>query len=184
MKIERPVTVFLQLKRKRGGDVSDSKQFTYYPLVEDKEEVQRKRRKALPTFSQPFGGGSHMGGGSGGSAGGYGGAGGGGSSLGFFPSSLAYSPYQSGAAPMGCYPGGGGGAQMAASAPGVDAGEQATEAGSKPRSPVKHRPPRCCSERGSTTHACSAWRSAALEPCWTTASRRTHARCWRDSATC
>lgn len=34
MKIERPVTVFLQLKRKRGGDVSDSKQFTYYPLVE------------------------------------------------------------------------------------------------------------------------------------------------------
>uniref|UniRef100_A0A452VFN9 Nuclear factor kappa B subunit 2 n=1 Tax=Ursus maritimus TaxID=29073 RepID=A0A452VFN9_URSMA len=78
MKIERPVTVFLQLKRKRGGDVSDSKQFTYYPLVEDKEEVQRKRRKALPTFSQPFGGGSHMGGGSGGSAGGFGGAGGGG----------------------------------------------------------------------------------------------------------
>ncbi|XP_024411135.2 nuclear factor NF-kappa-B p100 subunit isoform X2 [Desmodus rotundus] len=127
MKIERPVTVFLQLKRKRGGDVSDSKQFTYYPLVEDKEEVQRKRRKALPTFSQPFGGGSHMGGGSGGSAGGYGGAGGGGGSLGFFPSSLAYSPYPSGAAPMGCYPGGGGGAQMAARAPGGDAGEEAAE---------------------------------------------------------
>ncbi|XP_036919946.1 nuclear factor NF-kappa-B p100 subunit isoform X2 [Sturnira hondurensis] len=126
MKIERPVTVFLQLKRKRGGDVSDSKQFTYYPLVEDKEEVQRKRRKALPTFSQPFGGGSHMGGGSGGSAGGYGGAGGGGGSLGFFPSSLAYSPYQSGSAPMGCYPGGGGGAQMAARSPG-DAGEEAAE---------------------------------------------------------
>ncbi|KAK2500288.1 hypothetical protein MC885_017586, partial [Smutsia gigantea] len=127
MKIERPVTVFLQLKRKRGGDVSDSKQFTYYPLVEDKEEVQRKRRKALPTFSQPFGGGSHMGGGSGGSAGGYGGAGGGGGSLGFFPSSLAYSPYQSGAAPMGCYPGGGGGAQMAARPPNVDDREQAAE---------------------------------------------------------
>eukprot|EP00069_Balaena_mysticetus_P001550 bmy_15420T0 len=127
MKIERPVTVFLQLKRKRGGDVSDSKQFTYYPLVEDKEEVQRKRRKALPTFSQPFGGGSHMGGGSGGSAGGYGGAGGGGGSLGFFSSSLAYSPYQSGAAPMGCYPGGGGGAQMASEAPSVDAGEEAAE---------------------------------------------------------
>lgn len=147
MKIERPVTVFLQLKRKRGGDVSDSKQFTYYPLVEDKEEVQRKRRKALPTFSQPFGGGSHMGGGSGGSAGGYGGAGGGvlpvptGSSLGFFPSSLAYSPYQSGAAPMGCYPGGGGGAQMAASAPGVDAGEQATEAGEQAAQPSEAQAP-------------------------------------------
>ncbi|KAM9618306.1 nuclear factor NF-kappa-B p100 subunit isoform 2-T2 [Trichechus inunguis] len=136
MKIERPVTVFLQLKRKRGGDVSDSKQFTYYPLVEDKEEVQRKRRKALPTFSQPFGGGSHMGGGSGGSAGGYGGAGGGGGSLGFFPSSLAYSPYQSGAAPMGCcYPGGGGGAQMAASAPVADAGEEAAEPSAPRREP-------------------------------------------------
>ncbi|XP_015414759.1 PREDICTED: nuclear factor NF-kappa-B p100 subunit [Myotis davidii] len=138
MKIERPVTVFLQLKRKRGGDVSDSKQFTYYPLVEDKEEVQRKRRKALPTFSQPFGGGSHMGGGSGGSAGGYGGAGGGGS-LGFFSSSLAYSPYQSGAAPMGCYPGGGGGAQMADAAPSGDAREGAAE----PSAPLEdpHRKP-------------------------------------------
>ncbi|XP_035883110.1 nuclear factor NF-kappa-B p100 subunit isoform X2 [Phyllostomus discolor] len=135
MKIERPVTVFLQLKRKRGGDVSDSKQFTYYPLVEDKEEVQRKRRKALPTFSQPFGGGSHMGGGSGGSAGGYGGAGGGGGSLGFFPSSLAYSPYQSGAAPMGCYPGGGGGAQMAARASGGDAEEEAAEPSASPETP-------------------------------------------------
>uniref|UniRef100_A0A6I8PHH8 Nuclear factor kappa B subunit 2 n=1 Tax=Ornithorhynchus anatinus TaxID=9258 RepID=A0A6I8PHH8_ORNAN len=80
MRIERPVTVFLQLKRKRGGDVSDSKQFTYYPLVEDKEEVQRKRKKALPAFSQHFGGGSHMGGAGGGAAGGFGagGAGGGG----------------------------------------------------------------------------------------------------------
>ncbi|XP_020026801.1 nuclear factor NF-kappa-B p100 subunit isoform X1 [Castor canadensis] len=133
MKIERPVTVFLQLKRKRGGDVSDSKQFTYYPLVEDKEEVQRKRRKVLPTFSQHFGGGSHMGGGSGGSAGGFGGAGGGGS-LGFFPP-LAYSPYQSGTAPMGCYPGGGGGAQMAAEAPGVDAGEEASEPSAPPGNP-------------------------------------------------
>uniref|UniRef100_A0A8C9NY66 Nuclear factor kappa B subunit 2 n=1 Tax=Serinus canaria TaxID=9135 RepID=A0A8C9NY66_SERCA len=46
-KIDRPVTVFLQLKRKRGGDVSDSKQFTYYPVVEDKEEVERKRKKVL-----------------------------------------------------------------------------------------------------------------------------------------
>lgn len=92
MKIERPVTVFLQLKRKRGGDVSDSKQFTYYPLVE-------------------------------------------GGSLGFFPSSLAYSPYQSGPAPMGCYPGGGGGAQMAAGAPGRDAGEAAAERSVSPEAP-------------------------------------------------
>ncbi|XP_068806386.1 nuclear factor NF-kappa-B p100 subunit isoform X5 [Struthio camelus] len=53
-KIDRPVTVFLQLKRKRGGDVSDSKQFTYYPVVEDKEEVERKRKKVLPQFPQHF----------------------------------------------------------------------------------------------------------------------------------
>ncbi|XP_021101332.1 nuclear factor NF-kappa-B p100 subunit isoform X2 [Heterocephalus glaber] len=137
MKIERPVTVFLQLKRKRGGDVSDSKQFTYYPLVEDKEEVQRKRRKALPTFSQPFGGGSHLGGGSGGSAGGYGGAGGGGGSLGFFPSSLAYSPYASGAAPAGCYPGGGGGAQMAEAAAGTSAAPGAPQREPEAPSPAE-----------------------------------------------
>nr|XP_024202336.1 nuclear factor NF-kappa-B p100 subunit isoform X5 [Pan troglodytes] len=103
-------------------------------VQKDKEEVQRKRRKALPTFSQPFGGGSHMGGGSGGAAGGYGGAGGGGS-LGFFPSSLAYSPYQSGAGPMGCYPGGGGGAQMAATVPSRDSGEEAAEPSAPSRTP-------------------------------------------------
>ena len=73
-KIDRPVTVFLQLKRKRGGDVSDSKQFTYYPVVEDKEEVERKRKKVLPQFPQHFGGGSHMGGAGG--AGGFGAGGG------------------------------------------------------------------------------------------------------------
>lgn len=58
-----------------------------------------------------------------------------GGSLGFFPSSLAYSPYQSGAAPMGCYPGGGGGAQMASSAPGVDAVEEAAEPSAPPGNP-------------------------------------------------
>lgn len=57
-----------------------------------------------------------------------------GGSLGFFPP-LAYSPYQSGTAPMGCYPGGGGGAQMAAEAPGVDAGEEASEPSAPPGNP-------------------------------------------------
>lgn len=32
--IERPVTVFLQLKRKKAGDRSDPKQFTYIPQVQ------------------------------------------------------------------------------------------------------------------------------------------------------
>ncbi|KAM4030765.1 nuclear factor NF-kappa-B p100 subunit isoform 2-T2 [Anomaloglossus baeobatrachus] len=65
-KIDRPVTVFLQLKRKRGGDVSDSKQFTYYPIEQDIEEVERKRRKDLPSLNH-FGGGAPMGGAGGGS---------------------------------------------------------------------------------------------------------------------
>ncbi|KAM3913714.1 nuclear factor NF-kappa-B p100 subunit isoform 2-T2 [Leptodactylus fuscus] len=67
-KIDRPVTVFLQLKRKRGGDVSDSKQFTYYPVEQDKEEVERKRRKDLPSLNH-YGGGAPMGGAGGGSGG-------------------------------------------------------------------------------------------------------------------
>lgn len=53
-----------------------------------------------------------------------------GGSLGFF-SSFAYSPYQSGAAPMGCFPGGGGGAQMAGSGRDAEAGE----AEEQPRAP-------------------------------------------------
>lgn len=134
-----------------------------------------------------------------------------GGSLGFFPSSLAYGPYQSGAAPMGCYPGGGGGAQMAAGAPGKDAGEAAAERSVPPEAPEREpQAPellqrgtspgiravktlglgnlarahtRCHPQPGSTTCAFSAWRSAAPEPYWTTASRRTRARCWWDSAT-
>ncbi|XP_075072727.1 nuclear factor NF-kappa-B p100 subunit [Mixophyes fleayi] len=68
-KIDHPVTVFLQLKRKRGGDVSDSKQFTYYPLEQDKEEVERKKRKDLPSLNHSYGGGAPMGGPGGGSGG-------------------------------------------------------------------------------------------------------------------
>uniref|UniRef100_A0A6Q2YGP1 RHD domain-containing protein n=1 Tax=Esox lucius TaxID=8010 RepID=A0A6Q2YGP1_ESOLU len=78
--IERPVTVFLQLKRKKGGDCSDPKQFTYVPQVQDKEEVQRKKQKPLPYNDQwrgPLGGAGGPGRGSGGfgSGGGGGGAG-------------------------------------------------------------------------------------------------------------
>ncbi|NXX57135.1 NFKB2 factor, partial [Scopus umbretta] len=104
-KIDRPVTVFLQLKRKRGGDVSDSKQFTYYPVVEDKEEVERKRKKVLPQFPQHFGGGSHMGG-AGGGAGGFGSGGGGSLSFPYSPG-LAYNNiYSPGPHPVGGYQGG------------------------------------------------------------------------------
>ncbi|XP_067277931.1 nuclear factor NF-kappa-B p100 subunit isoform X1 [Pseudorasbora parva] len=68
--IARPVTVFLQLKRKKGGDCSEPKQFTYIPHNQDKEEVQRKKMKALP---QPY---DHWrGGGPQGGAGAFGGPG-------------------------------------------------------------------------------------------------------------
>ncbi|XP_037321081.2 nuclear factor NF-kappa-B p100 subunit [Pungitius pungitius] len=70
--IERPVTVFLQLKRKKAGDSSDPKQFTYTPQVQDKEEVLRKKQKPLPHY-EPW-----RGGGRGGGAGGFGGGAGGG----------------------------------------------------------------------------------------------------------
>ncbi|XP_070608075.1 nuclear factor NF-kappa-B p100 subunit isoform X2 [Erythrolamprus reginae] len=103
--IDRPVTVFLQLKRKRGGDVSDSKQFTYYPVVEDKEEVERKRKKILPQFPQHFGGGAPMGGAGGGSSGfGSNGPGGPWQSSGYSP--YNNSVYLSGSHHMGNYQGG------------------------------------------------------------------------------
>ncbi|KFO92924.1 Nuclear factor NF-kappa-B p100 subunit, partial [Buceros rhinoceros silvestris] len=101
-KIDRPVTVFLQLKRKRGGDVSDSKQFTYYPVV---EEVERKRKKVLPQFPQHFGGGSHMGG-AGGGAGGFGSGGGGSLSFPYSPGLAYNSIYSPGPHPVGGYQGG------------------------------------------------------------------------------
>ncbi|XP_040905197.1 nuclear factor NF-kappa-B p100 subunit isoform X3 [Toxotes jaculatrix] len=75
--IERPVTVFLQLKRKKAGDSSDPKQFTYIPQVQDKEEVLRKKQKPLPHY-EPWRGG----GGRGGGAGGFGGGGAGGGAAG------------------------------------------------------------------------------------------------------
>ncbi|XP_061601464.1 nuclear factor NF-kappa-B p100 subunit [Cololabis saira] len=67
--IERAVTVFLQLRRKKAGDSSDPKQFTYTPHVQDKEEVMRKKQKPLPHYE------NWRGGGRGGGAGGFGGGG-------------------------------------------------------------------------------------------------------------
>ncbi|XP_042357482.1 nuclear factor NF-kappa-B p100 subunit [Plectropomus leopardus] len=80
--IERPVTVFLQLKRKKAGDSSDPKQFTYIPQVQDKEEVLRKKQKPLPHY-EPWRGGGGRGGGAGGFGGGGAGGGGGGGGGGF-----------------------------------------------------------------------------------------------------
>ncbi|XP_060935216.1 nuclear factor NF-kappa-B p105 subunit [Limanda limanda] len=103
--LQRPTSVFVQLKRKSDNETSEPKPFTYHPQIIDKEEVQRKRQKTLPNF-QDFsghggGGGLYRGGGpaagggpgsAGGGAGGsfqgfttynYGGGGGGGGGGGF-----------------------------------------------------------------------------------------------------
>uniref|UniRef100_A0A7N8YIS2 Nuclear factor of kappa light polypeptide gene enhancer in B-cells 1 n=1 Tax=Mastacembelus armatus TaxID=205130 RepID=A0A7N8YIS2_9TELE len=88
LNLQKPTSVFVQLKRKSDNETSEPKPFTYHPQIIDKEEVQRKRQKTLPNF-QDFsghgrgGGGLYRGGGGGGgpAAGGGGpgsGAGGGG----------------------------------------------------------------------------------------------------------
>ncbi|XP_034453801.1 nuclear factor NF-kappa-B p105 subunit isoform X2 [Hippoglossus hippoglossus] len=58
--LQRPTSVFVQLKRKSDNETSEPKPFTYHPQIIDKEEVQRKRQKTLPNF-QDFSG--HGGGG-------------------------------------------------------------------------------------------------------------------------
>uniref|UniRef100_A0A4W3IZC9 Nuclear factor kappa B subunit 1 n=1 Tax=Callorhinchus milii TaxID=7868 RepID=A0A4W3IZC9_CALMI len=73
--ISKPASVFVQLRRRSDNETSEPKPFTYYPQINDKEEVQRKRQKLLPNFSDHFGGGGGGGmyGGGGGAAGGGGG---------------------------------------------------------------------------------------------------------------
>lgn len=61
--LQKPTSVFVQLKRKSDNETSEPKPFTYHPQIIDKEEVQRKRQKTLPNF-QDFSG--HGGGGGGG----------------------------------------------------------------------------------------------------------------------
>uniref|UniRef100_I3J9E1 Nuclear factor kappa B subunit 1 n=1 Tax=Oreochromis niloticus TaxID=8128 RepID=I3J9E1_ORENI len=95
--LQKPTSVFVQLKRKSDNETSEPKPFTYHPQILDKEEVQRKRQKTLPNF-QDFsghGGGSlyRGGGGGGGPA-----AGGGPGSTGYYQGFTTYN-----------YGGGGGG---------------------------------------------------------------------------
>ncbi|XP_041653722.1 nuclear factor NF-kappa-B p105 subunit [Cheilinus undulatus] len=99
--LQKPTSVFVQLKRKSDNETSEPKPFTYHPQIIDKEEVQRKRQKTLPNF-QDFsghGGGSlYRGGGGGPAAGGGPGSAGGG---GYFQGFNTYNTYGGG--------GGGGG---------------------------------------------------------------------------
>ncbi|XP_006233422.1 nuclear factor NF-kappa-B p105 subunit isoform X3 [Rattus norvegicus] len=74
--ITKPASVFVQLRRKSDLETSEPKPFLYYPEIKDKEEVQRKRQKLMPNFSDSFGGGSGAGAGGGGMFGSGGGGGG------------------------------------------------------------------------------------------------------------
>ncbi|XP_061216888.1 nuclear factor NF-kappa-B p105 subunit isoform X2 [Neopsephotus bourkii] len=85
--ITKPASVFVQLRRKSDLETSEPKPFLYYPEIKDKEEVQRKRQKLMPNFSDGFGGGSGTGGG-----GMYGG-GGGSAGSGFSYPSYGYSAF-------------------------------------------------------------------------------------------
>uniref|UniRef100_A0A8B9K940 Nuclear factor of kappa light polypeptide gene enhancer in B-cells 1 n=1 Tax=Astyanax mexicanus TaxID=7994 RepID=A0A8B9K940_ASTMX len=82
--LQKPISVFVQLKRKSDHETSEPKPFTYHPQIIDKEEVQRKRQKTLPNFPDYGGAGGGGGGmfrGTGGgpaTGGGHGGGGGGG----------------------------------------------------------------------------------------------------------
>ncbi|XP_056659122.1 nuclear factor NF-kappa-B p105 subunit isoform X4 [Monodelphis domestica] len=87
--ITKPASVFVQLRRKSDLETSEPKPFLYYPEIKDKEEVQRKRQKLMPNFSDSFGGGSGAGAGGGGM---YGGGGGGGGSASAGPG-YGFAPY-------------------------------------------------------------------------------------------
>ncbi|KAK9518504.1 hypothetical protein VZT92_023810 [Zoarces viviparus] len=93
--LQKPTSVFVQLKRKSDNETSEPKPFTYHPQIIDKEEVQRKRQKTLPNF-QDFsghGGGAGLyrggGGGGGGPAAG-GGPGSAGAGAGYFQGFTTY----------------------------------------------------------------------------------------------
>uniref|UniRef100_A0A671UFB7 Nuclear factor kappa B subunit 1 n=1 Tax=Sparus aurata TaxID=8175 RepID=A0A671UFB7_SPAAU len=107
--LQKPTSVFVQLKRKSDNETSEPKPFTYHPQIIDKEEVQRKRQKTLPTFHDfsghggggGGGGGLYRGGGGGPAAGGPGSAGGGGGGGGKITYFQGFTTYN--------YGGGGGG---------------------------------------------------------------------------
>ncbi|XP_016141791.1 nuclear factor NF-kappa-B p105 subunit-like [Sinocyclocheilus grahami] len=97
--LQKPISVFVQLKRKSDNETSEPKPFTYHPQIIDKEEVQRKRQKTLPNFQDYSGagggaGGMFRGGGGGSTAGG--GPSGGGVGGHFFQGYQTYNNFGSG----------------------------------------------------------------------------------------
>ncbi|XP_060757138.1 nuclear factor NF-kappa-B p105 subunit [Neoarius graeffei] len=129
--LQKPISVFVQLKRKSDNETSEPKPFTYHPQIIDKEEVQRKRQKTLPNFPDYGGAGGGVGGmyrGPGGGApsgGGHGGGGGGGGSGGgghYYQS--YYNNFNSGYAFPPSMGGGGGGVKHSNHGPVEDTDEE------------------------------------------------------------
>nr|XP_057920400.1 nuclear factor NF-kappa-B p105 subunit [Doryrhamphus excisus] len=116
--LQKPTSVFVQLKRKSDNETSEPKPFTYHPQIIDKEEVQRKRQKTLPNF-QDFSG---HGGGAGAGGGLYRGGGGGGPSAGGGPGSAGGASYFHGFSTFNYGRGGGGGACPTGYSAGLGAG--------------------------------------------------------------
>ncbi|XP_054647372.1 nuclear factor NF-kappa-B p105 subunit [Dunckerocampus dactyliophorus] len=108
--LQKPTSVFVQLKRKSDNETSEPKPFTYHPQIIDKEEVQRKRQKTLPNFQDFSGHGGGAGGGGGLYRGGGGGGGGGGPSAGGGPGSAGGASYFHGFSTFNYGRGSGGGA--------------------------------------------------------------------------
>ncbi|XP_053559471.1 nuclear factor NF-kappa-B p105 subunit isoform X2 [Bombina bombina] len=81
--ITKAASVCVQLRRKSDYETSEPKPFLYYPEVKDKEEVQRKRLKLMPNFSDGYGGGGSSAGSGGGGIYGSGAGGSGGGGYGF-----------------------------------------------------------------------------------------------------
>ncbi|XP_077156876.1 nuclear factor NF-kappa-B p105 subunit [Paroedura picta] len=91
--ITKPASVFVQLRRKSDLETSEPKPFLYYPEIKDKEEVQRKRQKLMPNFSDSYGGSGAGAGGGGMYGGGGGNSGGGGAGSGYGYTPYGYSGY-------------------------------------------------------------------------------------------
>ncbi|AWP11578.1 hypothetical protein SMAX5B_017229 [Scophthalmus maximus] len=150
--LQRPTSVFVQLKRKSDNESSEPKPFTYHPQIIDKEEVQRKRQKTLPNFHDFSG---HGGGGGGGGGGGLyrGGGGGGGPAAGGggggAPGSVGGGGYYQGfttynygggggfSTGYSAGVGGGGGGGGIKHASGSDAGDEESGSGAAPRAPAQ-----------------------------------------------
>ncbi|XP_071954464.1 nuclear factor NF-kappa-B p105 subunit-like [Antedon mediterranea] len=84
--ILKPVHVHIQLMRRSTKEKSEPKPFCYFPRPFDKDEINKKRQKILPHFTQHFGPMGQRfqgGGGAGGGGGGSDGLGGGGGGLNF-----------------------------------------------------------------------------------------------------